>query len=289
MKAKILFLTFSLTFATLQFFGQGINIPAVANPGLVSSMGNLTMDEGITLQLTQADFKSSSELKEALKLTLTCDANAYSDEAIVIFNNSDTSQGALKLMSMHDNAPELWSVKNGQKYTVSFLGSLDSAVIVPIMVKAGAPGIYTLTASLIESFGPATKINLIDEVSDSSINLGTTLSYSFQVSGDTTFTDRFYLHFVNTPSDIYKEITSFSDNEVARNFKMFAVDGYVRITSLQNQSGKIAVFDMSGRRIASGRVEAGETTQLYMHGNIGVFIVCVSSNLGFCNGKILVR
>ena len=287
MKVKILLLIFSLLFASMQFFGQGIKTTEAITNTSVSSMENLTMNQGINGQNIMDVFKSTLDIKEALKLKLTCDASAYSDEAIVVFNNSDPSQGAAKLMSLHSTAPELWSVKNGLNYTISFLGGLDSTILVPIVVKAGVSGIYELTFSLLESFGVNAEVSLEDRVSGAFINLDNTPSYTFQVSEPGTLTDRFYLRFVVTNPN--KEITSVTDKDVAQDFNLYVVDGSLRVTSLQQQSGKVAVYDMTGRTIATGRVESGATTQINMHENPGVYIVSVLSGKGINNTKIIVK
>ena len=289
MKAKILSLTFSLLFASTQFFGQGINLTAATPKTSVSSTANLAMNEISKAQNSQSELKGTMEIKEVLRVKLTCDAISYSDEAIVVFNDSDPTQGAAKLMSLYSTAPELWSVKNGNKYSINFLGGLDSTVIVPITLKAGVPGTYTLAASQLESFAATIQVRLEDRASGSFINLGIMPAYTFQISAPATLADRFYIHFVDLTSVPGKEITSVTDISVARSFNVCAVDGAISVTSLQQQSGKIAVFDMNGRKMATGRVDAGANTRLDMHGNTGVYIVSVLTGKGKSNTKILIR
>lgn len=278
-----------LLFASKPFFGQGINMTTAINTTSVSPTGNPTLNEGYDAQNPQPGLKSNAEIIEALRLKLTCDANSYRDEAIVIFNDSDPDEGAAKLMSMYSSAPELWSVKNGQKYSISFLGGLDSTVIVPLTVKAGVPGSYTITASQLESFGVNTQVSIEDRVSGTFINLGNTPTYTFLVSEPATIAGRFNLHFGDLATTPGKEITSVTNISVARSFNVCVVSGAISVTSQQQQSGKIAVFDMRGRKIAAGRVDAGANTQIDMHGNTGVYIVSVQSSKGICNTKILVR
>lgn len=289
MKTKILLLTFSLLVASIQFFGQDINLTANAKKTLVSSTGNLAITEITQTQNSQSELKSTIEIKEVLRLKLTCDATSYSDEAIVVFNNSDPTQGAAKLMSMYTTAPELWSVKNGNKYSISFLGGLDSTVIVPITLKAGVSGTYTLAASQLESFAANIQVSLEDRASGTFINMGIMPAYTFQVSEPATMAGRFYIHFVDLTSVPGKEITSVQDKDVVRNFNIYTADGAITITSLQQQSGKVAVYDMNGRKMATGRVDAGANTRLDMHGNTGVYIVSVNTGKGICNAKLLVK
>ena len=290
MKTKFILLSLSLFLASMQFFGQGINSKASTSfKTSVSAKGNRLLNEGSKEQSTLSDLKSAEEIKEALRLKLSCDANSYYDEALVIFNNSDPSQGAAKFMSMYASAPELWSVKNGQKYSISFLGGLDSTISVPITVKAGVSAKYTLTASQVESFGTNIEVSLEDRVSGSIVNLGITPIYSFQVSVQGTMADRFYLHFKDVTSDPNKFITAVSEKDVARNFNIYAADGSIRISSLQQLRGKIAVFDLLGHKIATGNIDAGAMNQIDMQGKTGVYIVNVLSSKGSFNTKILVK
>jgi hypothetical protein len=256
---------------------------------LATATASLTTDKIINAHNTQAEFKSGAEIIEALRLKLSCDANSYYDEAIVMFNNTDPTQGASKFMSMYAEAPELWSVKNGLKYSISFLGGLDSTVVVPITVKAGLPGNYTLTASLLESFGPNTEISLEDRATGTLVNLGDTQGYTFQESAAATIADRFFLHFVDLTKAPVKDLTAIQDKEAAQNFKIYASDGAIMVNSLQQQSGKIAVFDLNGRKIAAGLANAGATTRIEMHGNTGVYIVSMYTGISRCNTKIVVR
>jgi hypothetical protein len=290
MKAKILFLILLVLFTSKQFYGQGINVTATPNSKIpAAAKGHLTMDKIINAHNTQADLKSAAEIIETLRIKLSCDANSYYDEAIVMFNNTDPSQGASKFMSMYATAPELWSVKNGLKYSISFLGSLDSTVVVPISVKAGVPGTYTLTASLLESFGSNTEISLEDRATGTFVKLGDTPAYTFHENAAATISDRFFLHFVNLVKVPVKDLTAIEDNEAAQDFRIYSTDGAIIINSLHQLSGKIAVFDLNGRKIATGLANAGATTRIEMHGNTGVYIVSMYTGKSRCNTKIVVR
>ncbi len=290
MKVKFILLTLFLFLASLQFFGQNINSKAYTRlKTSESARSKQLLNTDKKEQNAMYDLNLTGEITEVLKLNLSCDANSYTDEAVVIFNNSDPSQGAAKLMSMYTSAPELWSVKNGQNYSISFLGGLDSTISIPITVKAGVPGNYTLSSTLIASFGENIEISLEDRVSGSFINLGILPEYTFQVSEVATMANRFYLHFVDITTDPSKTITSLSAREKVQPFKIYAVDGIIKITSLQQLCGKVAVFDMAGRTVAYGRIEAGATTQIEIHRNTGIYIVSVLTEKGTSITKIIAK
>jgi hypothetical protein len=281
MKARLLLLIFLMFFASMQFFGQGIHRTATTeSKTTVSSKGCRAMKDGAKMHEAKAPLKSAVEVNEELRLEITCNANSYSDEVLVIFNHSNPNEGAEKFYSMYATAPELWTMKNGNNYTINFMGELYAAEDVPLAVKAGAAGNYTITASQVESFGSSTEIILEDRDLGILANLGATPAYTFNVNGPATLADRFFLHFLN--------VTSVPDKATAELFNMYAFDGFITIKSKQ-QSGKITVFDLSGRKIAAGRIDAGGSALIDMHGNTGVYIVSVYTGKEISNTKIIVR
>jgi len=246
-----------------------------------ASEGNLSMNNSVKVHSTKAYLKNDEINSEELRLRLSCNVNSYSDEAIVNYNSYETEDGSEKFNSIYTNAPELWSVKDGRNFSINYLDDLSSDNMVPLTVKAGVAGIYTLTASQTESFGGNAVITLEDRASGTFTNLSNTPDYTFAVNEPSTITNRFYLHLLN--------VTSVTDTEVAKRFSIYTVNGNIAITSLQQQHGKIAVFDMLGRTIATGRIEAGATSEIEMKGNTGVYIVSVLTSNGISNTKILVN
>jgi hypothetical protein len=239
------------------------------------------MDDGIKAHSAQAYLKESEAIIQELKLKLSCNTNTYSDEAIVSFNSSNSDGGSEKFYSMYSNAPELWSVKNANNYSINLLTEIDLTKVIPLTVKAGVTGEYKLAASQLESFGNSMDIRLEDRTAGIFISLGNNPEYTFHVNVPGTIADRFFLHFI--------DVTSVADFKQSKEFNVFATDGKINIQSLQQQSGKVAVFDMVGRTIATGRIEAGATSQIDMHNNTGVYIVSVLTGKGINNTKIIVK
>ena len=244
------------------------------------TIGQLTMDNGIKVHSSQAYLKDVAANNEELRLKLTCEANAYNDEAIISFNNSNSEGGSHKFSSMYASAPELWSVKNGKNYSINFLGKLNTDRIVPITIKAGTAGRYTLTASQVESFGSG-DVRLEDRTKGIYSNLRVTPEYTFQVTEPSTISERFFLHYTNA--------LSVNNIEPNKNFTINAVDGKIKITSTEQLGCKIKVTDMVGRTIAFKHIDAGETIYIDMHGNTGVYIVSGLVNNRISNTKIIVN
>lgn len=247
----------------------------------VLSGGSIGIDCAVKVHSIQDNVKTNANSVEELKLKLTCEANLYSDEAIISFNDSNPLEGAKKYGSMFTSAPELWSVKNGKNYSINFLGGLNSYVVVPLTVKAGITGNYTITASQTESFGSNLEIRLEDRALTTFTNLTSTRKYTFQVNELSSIEERFYLHFF--------EHTTAAEPKISKDFSIYATDGTITIQSLHQAGGEVAIIDMMGRAIATGRIEAGASTQINMHGSSGMYIVSVLTGLGRNNTKIILK
>ena len=253
--------------------GQGFMV-------LASAAGAFTMNDNIKANSSQSLLKSGNVISEALRLKLNCDANSYSDEALFSFNNS-VDGGSQKFNSMYTESPELWSVKNGENYSINFMSEMNMEKIIPLAVKAGVTGTYTITSSQLESFSSNLAISLEDRATGTFTSLRTTPAYTFRVNTPATIADRFFLHFIDA--------VGIADSDVASKFNIYTTDGIINIQSLQPLGGKIAVIDMLGRTVATGRVEAGTTSSIDMRGNTGVYILCMLTSEGVCNTKILVK
>jgi hypothetical protein len=160
------------------------------------------------------------------------------------------------------------------------MGDLGSDKIVPLVVKAGTAGRYTLSASEVESFGGNSAISLEDRPAGTYTFLSANPSYTFEVNSPGTITDRFFLHFM--------DVTGIANTIAAQDFTIYAADGIIHIQSLKQQSGKIVIYDMLGRTITTGRVEADGIAEINMNGKPGVYIVSVYTNKGISSTKIMV-
>lgn len=254
--------------------GQGFFVLAAAS-------GTLTFGDGIKVHSSQTFLKNSDRVQEELKLKISCSANNYSDEAIVAFNHSEPEAGSEKFGSMYAEAPELWTVKNDLAFTINFMGEFVDEKVVPLTIKAGVAGNYTLASSQVESFGSNSTVRLEDRQAGTFINLATLPSYSFQVIQPSELKNRFFLHFRNDATGI--------NSKVADGFNVYVAERKINIQSIDNLNGNIRIIDMSGRSIASGRVEAGATSQIDFYGPTGVYIVSIQTKTAVSNTKIIIN
>ncbi|MEZ4756541.1 MAG: PKD domain-containing protein [Flavobacteriales bacterium] len=88
-----------------------------------------------------------------LRLNLTNDQNSFSDESIVVFDEGSPALDAIdatKLVFAHPQAPQLATrSSDGADLAIDFHGTYDQVLTIPVTVKAGVSGTYTLTAAMI--------------------------------------------------------------------------------------------------------------------------------------------
>ncbi len=200
------------------------------------SVGNLT--DGIipTMQgfmVKASDFNPSLQLSNSTRihgsapyksvavnnlLSIKVEGNEYSDEAFIHFNKQasigfDNQYDAYKRFG-DENAPQLYSMLEGIKYSINELpsGKLKS---IPMGFQCGEAGSFTLTFKGVKDIITNEEITLEDTKENAFINLSTQSSYTFDAStGDDAM--RFILHFgalgeEEIPSDNVVEVYSCKD------------------------------------------------------------------------------
>ncbi len=155
------------------------------------------MDNRVRLHSEQQWLKAQAEVPGVLQLAVTGNANSYRDEIILEFGHKSDRGGAEKMFSMYDAAPGMYSKKQNQQWSISFLTSTTEHPVVPVGFRAGDDGIYTISASGAAYFG---EVMLEDLHKGLKHSLTLMSHYHFSAkSGDQP--DRFLLHFKATAVD----------------------------------------------------------------------------------------
>jgi len=249
---------------------QGFFVQAIAS-------GILTIPNAARVHGTQAFLKSTPA--DLLKLKVSSSANTYTDEMIVRFDANATSDGVTKWNSLIATAPSLYSVKNDENYTINTLTAVNSNLVVPVGFKAGANGMYSITASELNSFSTPTYVYLEDLANNTITDLNSTAIYSFAATTSDN-ADRFQLIFALSPLSI--------SNNVKENTNIYSYDNTIYINS--NESIKqIDVYNTLGQLIKTFENKSGSVV-VNMNGNSeGYYIVKVITNTNVYSQKVLVK
>lgn len=113
----------------------------------------MSMDNNVRVHSTQTWLKNGTTNPGSLRLKLTTSANTYSDEMIVSFNPAFSgTEGSAKFWSWYSEAPELYSYKNSNYYSIDRYAGVTEGLTVNVYAKTGVAGTYTLASANISQF-----------------------------------------------------------------------------------------------------------------------------------------
>jgi hypothetical protein len=153
----------------------------------------LSCTEEIKTSTDKTFLRSTPKIPVRLRLT----GNNYSDETVISFSpnssiNVNSNEDAIKLFTDNPLVPSISSIADSVELAINSLPA-NSGVAVPIKVKVGASGIYTITKDQNLSLPLNVCIYLEDLVTGDYTDLRTLNSYSFYINSNTT-SPRFLLH-----------------------------------------------------------------------------------------------
>jgi hypothetical protein len=249
-----------------------------------SSSGAFSFSESVRSHGTQDWIESAIIRNNLLRLQLTTDQNSFHDELMIDFKEQfSAEEGTEKFYSMYSYAPEIWSVKNGNIYTIDRYKRVTSDLKVNVSLKCGVTGTYTITATNINDFTLSNIVYLEDLKTGNKVNLKESGSYSFTGSPNDN-KDRFKLYFA--------EITGKEELANAKKVIIFSFGKDVYINTGSQNTGKceVYIYDDLGRLMESGNCQL--VTGNYKYTTIakpGVYIVKVVSESGVTATKVIIH
>ncbi|MCX6245939.1 MAG: autotransporter-associated beta strand repeat-containing protein [Bacteroidetes bacterium] len=246
-----------------------------------TTTGYLTMDNDVRTHSTQAWLKQEkADPVNHMRLRVTTDQNTYSDEMIFGVNSSYGNDGSDKFASMYAEAPELWSIKNGNSYSIDHLPSIDQNTTITIGIKAGVNGNYTVTATGVSEFG-ASSVLLEDLKTATTQELKNNPVYTFS-GGPGDATERLRLHFggpfgVGTTPKV-DPVTIYS----------YGNSIYIRSNSATDLQGNLFVFNLIGQKMMQQRVD-GKFSRIDLNVPAGCYVVTLVSDKQTVSKKVLVH
>lgn len=223
-------------------------------------------------------YKSETELQRFFLVASETEVNSAQECQVVINPQaSESFDFDYDSRFLAGYAPQFYSMAGDEMLSTNAYPSLSSANVIHFGFAKNAANSFSI--ELKESIEGYT-VYLTDKKTGIVADLSDIPVYNFTSSeGDDV--NRFLLHF--------SPLLGIGDTEMESNFSIYATDGQIKITSLAQLGGKVNVTDMTGRIIASGRVEAGATTFIDMQGHSGVYIVSVLTSKGISNTNIVVK
>jgi hypothetical protein len=188
---------------------------------------------------------------------------------------------AYKMFSDYDQVPQMYTTANNDQLSINTLPSIDQNSAIPLGFKAGVSGLYSITASGMESFDTGTPIWLEDKTLNTSTNLKTNPAYSFTYNtGDNA--DRFVVHFksalgLNTPES-HKMIIYANGNTIFIN------------PGTEKLQGEVIVYDILGNKIVKDRLNNESSIySININNPMGYYMVKVISDKGVYTQKVFIQ
>jgi hypothetical protein len=219
-----------------------------------------------------------------LKLKLTTDANAFSDEVIVLFDeNYDGNGGAEKFGSWQVTAPEIYSVKEENTYSIDLYQGVTPELMVNVSAKCAVNSTYTISAINIDDFSLSNIVYLEDLKTGNKVNLKEVGSYSF-TGGPNDDKARFRVTFA--------EITGTEDAELKKPVYIYSFekDVYVNASSLTTGSCDVYIYDAIGRMVFNAKyIPSVGNNKFTTLSAPGTYIVKVISPTGTTAAKVIIQ
>lgn len=203
------------------------------------------------------------------------------DETVVRLDRQATSGfdnelDAEKFFAPREGNPLVYSVMNGENYSINSVSWPKSQTVIPLTLKIPAEGTYTLRRSQLQALG-GTKVTLTDKLSGKTVDLTTVSELTFStVAG--TVADRFLLTLTAAAPEAKKQ------DAAPSSLKIYASENKICIlpsgSEWNDVRGKVRIFDITGSVILAGNDElfnSGELKEYYPAGYGGMLIVEVSA------------
>jgi hypothetical protein len=244
------------------------------------SSNDLSMTNSVRIINTQPWLKNINTNDNSFVLKITSSANTYSDEMIVDFNEDYTGGGSDKFWSFYTVAPEIYSVKEGNNYSIDRYNTLTDDMKVNIAAKTGVAATYTITATNIADFTLRDKVYLLDMKTGVKTNLKQTPSYSFAGTPDDD-RNRFQLIFGTSIG---------TDEETVSDFTIYASDNIIYIRNDKaNEPYTVMVSNMLGQIITRTQLAGNTLNQIELKRVPGVYVVTVYSEGKLYSRKVVVK
>ena len=230
--------------------------------------GTFNMNNSVRTHTATPFFKD--EVANIVRLEVS--GNGYTDETAIRFlnaatNDFDADWDAHKLFGTVNEAPAIYCTDNG----MMAINSLPETNTVPVGVKAGVTGEFTINATETSEFA---NVILEDLLTGVFTDLKTA-SYTF--SYDMEFDNRFILHF--TPMGVGEDI--------ADQINIYSTQKDVFVNVPANTSGEIVIYNVMGQEIT--RAGINSTVNKVTLNESAYYIVKVMSNDSVVTKKVFVK
>jgi hypothetical protein len=199
---------------------------------------------------------------------------------IVSFDPSYTGGGTDKWWSFYADAPEIYSVKSGNNYSINRYNTLIDNLTVDISTKIGVAGTFSISAPGISQFTLCGKVMLEDLKTGTITNLKTTPSYEFAGSPDDS-KERFRL-LLGSPIGINEPVTNTLN--IYSSYKTIYIQH-----ETADEPYLVSISNMIGQVLDTRKLTGNSVNRIDLNLVPGVYIVTVVSEGKTLSKKVVIR
>lgn len=245
-----------------------------------SNLANITFNETNKID-KQINFVKNYNLS-SLKITINNQLNSFYDQ-LIIKDRINTGIGldslvdASKFFSREENSPEIWSKNNNDKISINNV-DLSNELTLAIGYRSNQNGIHNLVFEIPENYKNIGCFIFEDNLLNTTLFIEDSMVYSFYSSTNTIQNNRFFIHFIESPtfsqinSDCYDNnngsITITNNNiepyTLANNNLLLSyINNYIKIDSLYPGNYQLNLIN-NVCPIVQLNVEINEPEQLFL-------------------------
>jgi hypothetical protein len=262
---------------------QGFWVHATDTTGATATSMTLPASQRVH---TTNDFYKSSGPFIAEQLKLKVQGNTMkNDETVIGFHSGASALPNNQLDALYlegdEDAPSLFVRLDGYSYAMKQLPDIEKYNAVPVSFISPLPGVYSITASWIESFPTETEIWIEDLKTGYWQDLKNEPEYTFAAEFNDSH-ERFIVHFGTQLGEQHQ------NNDGMINIFAFDKKVFVNISFDDFVKGRCVIFDMAGRIVAKREVEYGKNIINASFTN-GFYVVTVNTGRRFYSEKAYIN
>lgn len=247
------------------------------------SSPSMTIPNSERVHSSQGFYKSTTSEPDRL-FTLNIEGNGFSDQMKVGFYTEatdiyDTEYDANKLFGI-DEAPQLYTTSKDVKFAINILNSVKTVKSVPMGIKVGADGLYTISLTDIIGSDMGIDIFLEDKTLDGQkmIDLKANPQYAIKLKSG-FHNDRFILHFMKKEgTSIYPHNADLL-TENSERIDIYNARDKVFINYQSKTPATVEIFDLLGKKVMTGKVQTMQLNNFTVPNANGYYIIQVVSSL----------
>lgn len=231
---------------------------------------------------TEASTFKSETVQSIIRLAVS-DSEGRKDETVICTHANatdgfDVQLDAYKLKALTSPTPQLYSVYNGEEYSINAIPEVDETTVIPLRLMIKTTGRHTLSLTELSGYNAAYPPVLLN-ASGELVAVGLeTNAYTFEaVAGETTC---LLLAFAASPDK--------AEEWAESNIFLSSLSQSILVGRLGNNPCEVAVYNANGQRVYRNDVQTDEL--LIPVSRLGMYLVRVKpEKRAEFNGKIVVR